>query len=135
MAPEQGLTIAGKTLASRLIMGTGGMSSVEQLRRALVASKTAMATVAVRRIDPRTEGGILELLEELSIDVLPNTAGCFTATEAVTTAKLAREAFETDWIKLEVIGDDRTLLPDPVELLRAAELLTNEGFVVRDWAS
>jgi thiazole synthase len=134
MAPEQGLTIAGKTLASRLIMGTGGMSSVEQLRRALVASKTAMATVAVRRIDPRTEGGILELLEELSIDVLPNTAGCFTATEAVTTAKLAREAFETDWIKLEVIGDDRTLLPDPVELLRAAELLTNEGFVVLAYA-
>ena len=132
--PEQGLTIAGTTLSSRLIMGTGGMSSIEQLRRALIASKTSMATVAVRRIDQSTQGGLLELLEELSIEVLPNTAGCFTAAEAVTTAKLAREAFETDWIKLEVIGDDRTLLPDPVELLRAAEELTGEGFIVLAYA-
>jgi thiazole synthase len=132
---DDGLVIAGRRLGSRLIMGTGGMSSMLQLRRALVASGTTMATVAVRRVDPGTEGGLLELLDELSIDVLPNTAGCFTATEAVTTAHLAREAFETDWVKLEVIGDDQSLLPDAVELLRAAETLVDEGFVVLAYSS
>jgi thiazole synthase len=131
---DEGLEIGGRRLASRLIMGTGGMSSLSQLRRALVASGTAMATVAVRRVDPTTEGGLLELLDELEVEVLPNTAGCYTAAEAVTTAKLAREAFETDWVKLEVIGDDQTLLPDAVELLRAAETLVDEGFVVLAYA-
>ncbi len=89
-----------------------------------------MATVAVRRVDPTTRHSLVDLLHQLGIEVLPNTAGCFTAADAVLTAKLAREAFETDWVKLEVIADDRTLLPDPVELLAAAEELVDDGFTV-----
>jgi thiazole synthase len=131
---EDDLTIGATTLSSRLLMGTGGMVSLDQLRRALVASGTQVATVAVRRIDPSTRGGLLDLLEELSIAVLPNTAGCFTAAEAVLTARLAREAFDVSWVKLEVIGDDRTLLPDPIELLDAATTLCAEGFDVLPYA-
>jgi thiazole synthase len=131
---DEGLQIAGRTLGSRLIMGTGAMSTMARLRDALVASGTSMATVAVRRVDRSTQGGLLETLESLGIEVLPNTAGCYTATEAITTAKLAREAFETDWVKLEVIGDDQSLLPDAVELLRAAETLVDDGFVVLAYA-
>jgi thiazole synthase len=125
-----GLTIAGEVLASRLLLGTGGMTSLHALRTALVESGAAMATVAVRRIDASGRGSLLSLLQELNVRVLPNTAGCATAGEAVLTAKLAREAFETDWVKLEVIGNDRTLLPDAVELLAAAEQLAEDGFVV-----
>ncbi len=106
------------------------MTSLRALREALVESGTALATVAVRRVDPSGKGALLDLLTEVGVRVLPNTAGCFTAGEAVLTAKLAREAFETDWVKLEVIGDDRTLLPDAVELLAAAEQLVDDGFVV-----
>lgn len=124
------LVVAGRTLSSRLLLGTGAMTSFHALEAALRASGTAMATVAVRRIEPSGEGALLKLLEQCGVGVLPNTAGCFTAAEAVLTAKLAREAFGTDWVKLEVIGDDRTLLPDPVELLSAAEQLVDEGFVV-----
>lgn len=124
------LVIDGRTLASRLILGTGGIPSMEVLDAVLEASGTALATVAVRRVDPASRGGILDALRARQVDVLPNTAGCFTAAEAVLTAKLAREAFATDWIKLEVIGDEDTLLPDAVELLDAAEQLCNEGFVV-----
>ena len=129
------LTIAGQELASRLLLGTGGMSSPESLRQALVESGSVMATVAVRRVDPTTRHSLVELLGGLGIAILPNTAGCFTASEAVLTAKLAREAFETDWVKLEVIGDDRTLLPDTVELVAAAEELVDEGFVVLPYCS
>ena len=128
------LVIAGEALESRLIMGTGGMVSMDQLRSALVASGASMATVAVRRVDPSTHGGLLDLFEDLGLRILPNTAGCFTATEAITTARLAREAFGTHWLKLEVIGDETTLLPDPIELLRAAEQLVDEGFVVLPYA-
>jgi thiazole synthase len=124
------LVIAGEVIGSRLILGTGGMASPESLSRALVASGTAMATVAVRRVDPTIRHSLVDLLSDHKVRVLPNTAGCFTASDAVLTAKLARQAFETDWVKLEVIGDDRTLLPDPVELLVAAEELVDEGFVV-----
>lgn len=124
------LCIAGEDLSSRLILGTGGMTSLQTLRDALVASGSAMATVAVRRVDASGRGSLVALFEELGIRVLPNTAGCATAGEAVLTAKLAREAFGTDWIKLEVIGDDRTLLPDAVELLAAAEQLADDGFTV-----
>ncbi len=127
--------VAGEVLASRLLLGTGGMSSLAALERALRASGTAMATVAVRRVDPSARGSLLDLLGALGVRVLPNTAGCYTATEAVLTAKLAREAFETNWVKLEVIGDDRTLLPDPVELLAAAEQLADDGFVVLPYTS
>ncbi len=130
VGPVDALTIAGRLIPSRIIMGTGGMTSTESLRSALVASGTSMATVAVRRVDPTTRHSLVDLLAELGIQVLPNTAGCFTASEAVLTAKLAREAFETDWVKLEVIGDDRTLLPDAVELVAAAEELVDDGFVV-----
>jgi thiazole synthase len=127
---EEGLCIAGEELASRLLLGTGGMTSLDALGAALSASCTAMATVAVRRVEASGKGALLSLLEELDVRVLPNTAGCATASEAVLTAKLAREAFGTDWVKLEVIGNDRTLLPDAVELLLAAEQLAEDGFVV-----
>jgi thiazole synthase len=134
-AADTPLTIAGQLFSSRLLMGTGGMASPESLREALLESGTAMATVAVRRVDPTTRHSLVELLGELNVRVLPNTAGCFTASEAVLTAKLAREAFETDWIKLEVIGDDLTLLPDAVELVAAAEELVDEGFTVLPYCS
>jgi thiazole synthase len=124
------LIVAGERFESRLWLGTGGMASLAALEAALVASGTEMATVAVRRVEPSARGSLLDVLAASGVRVLPNTAGCFTATEAVLTAKLAREAFETDWVKLEVIGDDRTLLPDSVELLAAAEQLVEEGFVV-----
>ena len=94
------------------------------------ASGAEMATVAMRRVDPSSRGSLLGVLDEPGCFVLPNTAGCFTARDAVTTAKLAREALETDWVKLEVIGDDRTLLPDASELLEAAEELVADGFTV-----
>jgi thiazole synthase len=129
------LCIAGESLPSRLILGTGGMTSLRALRAALVESGTAMTTVAVRRVDPSGRGALLELLAEVGVRVLPNTAGCATASEAVLTAKMAREAFGTDWVKLEVIGDDRTLLPDGVELLAAAEQLADDGFVVLPYTS
>ncbi|HXQ91088.1 MAG TPA: thiazole synthase [Acidimicrobiales bacterium] len=122
--------IAGKTLRSRLVLGTGGISSTEVLGAVIEASGSSLATVAVRRVDPAASGGILEVLRTHGVGVLPNTAGCYTATEAVLTAKLAREAFDTDWVKLEVIGDEDTLLPDAVELLDAAEQLCDQGFVV-----
>ena len=130
MAPDDPLRIAGTELGSRLLLGTGGMRSPESLAEALAASGTELATVAVRRVDPATRHSLVDLLERAGVRILPNTAGCFTAAEAVLTARLAREAFATDWVKLEVIGDDRTLLPDPVELLAAAEQLVDEGFVV-----
>jgi thiazole synthase len=126
----EGLAIAGQTVGSRLIVGTGGIPSLEVLDSVLEASAATLATVAVRRVDPSARGGILDVLRARSVAVLPNTAGCFTAAEAVLTAKLARQAFGTDWIKVEVIGDEDTLLPDAVELLEAAEMLCDEGFVV-----
>ena len=111
------------------------MASPESLREALVESGAAMATVAVRRVDPTTRHSLVDLLADLAVRVLPNTAGCFTASDAVLTARLAREAFETDWVKLEVIGDDRTLLPDTVELVAAAEELVDDGFIVLPYCS
>jgi len=122
--------VADTDVGSRLLLGTGGMTSPESLAMALRASGASLATVAVRRVDPATRHSLVDLLDELGIRILPNTAGCFTAVDAVLTARLAREAFATDWVKLEVIGDDRTLLPDPIELLVAAEQLVDDGFVV-----
>ncbi|HUO48706.1 MAG TPA: thiazole synthase, partial [Acidimicrobiales bacterium] len=129
-APADQLVVAGTPLASRLLLGTGGIASLDVLDAVLEASGTALATVAVRRVDAATQGSILDVLQRRSVAVLPNTAGCHTAAEAVLTAKLAREAFGTDWVKLEVIGDEDTLLPDAVELVDAAEQLCTEGFVV-----
>ncbi|GAA4042120.1 thiazole synthase [Nonomuraea soli] len=124
------LIIAGEKFASRLIMGTGGAPSLEVLDRALVASATELTTVAMRRLDPGARGSVLDVLKKRDIRVLPNTAGCFTAGEAVLTARLAREALDTNWVKLEVIADERTLLPDPIETFDAAERLVADGFVV-----
>lgn len=127
--------IAGTTIGSRLIMGTGGAPSLDVLEHALIASGTALTTVAMRRLDPTVHGSVLDLLRGLGVRALPNTAGCFTAGEAVLTARLAREALGTDWIKLEVVADERTLLPDPVELLDAAETLVDDGFTVLPYTS
>ncbi|GAB3644865.1 thiazole synthase [Glycomyces tarimensis] len=124
------LQIADKTFGSRLILGTGGAANHTQLAEAIAASGTELVTVALRRVDPSAQGSIADLLERSGVDLLPNTAGCFTAEQAVRTAHLAREAFGTDWIKLEVIGDEDSLLPDPVELLDAAETLVADGFTV-----
>jgi thiazole synthase len=122
--------VAGVELSSRLILGTGGAPSLQVVDEALVASRTAMCTVAMRRVDATTSGSILDVLDRRGVRVLPNTAGCRTAREAVQTALLAREALETDWVKLEVVADERTLLPDPVELLDAAQTLVAQGFQV-----
>jgi thiazole synthase len=122
--------LGGRQWSSRLIVGSGGFRSLEQMEEALVASGTEIVTVALRRVDPEAQGSVLDVVERLGLFALPNTAGCFTARDAVATARLAREAFGTDWVKLEVIGDDRTLYPDAVELLDAAETLVGEGFTV-----
>jgi thiazole synthase len=122
--------LAGAQRSSRLILGTGGFPSLELLREAIEASGTELVTVALRRIDPGMRGSLVDVLDAAGVELLPNTAGCFTARDAVMTARLAREAFETDLVKLEVIGDERTLLPDAPELLVAAEELVDEGFTV-----
>lgn len=119
-------------LTSRLVMGTGGARALSSLEAALCASETELATVALRRVSPDVDGSIYALLQRLGVGLLPNTAGCYSADEAVATARLCREAFETDRVKLEVIGDDRTLLPDVTATLVAAERLVAEGFEV--WA-
>jgi thiazole synthase len=128
------LTIAGRTLRSRLLLGTGGFPSLSLLGEAIHACGSELVTVALRRVgvggDPNQKGSLMDVLEREGVELLPNTAGCFTARDAVLTAKLAREAFSTDWIKLEVIGDEDTLLPDAPELLKAAEQLVDDGFVV-----
>ena len=124
------LVIAGRRLRSRLLLGTGGFPSLELMAEAITASGTELVTVALRRIDPGARGSLVDVLADAGVELLPNTAGCHTARDAVMTARLAREAFETDWVKLEVIGDEDTLLPDATELLRAAEDLVDDGFVV-----
>jgi thiazole synthase len=124
------LTIAGRTLRSRLLLGTGGFPSLAIMAEAIAASGSELVTVALRRVDPASRGSLIDVLAEAGVELLPNTAGCYTARDAVLTARLAREAFQTDWIKLEVIGDEDTLLPDAPELLSAAEQLVDEGFVV-----
>src|SRR6202165_4149366 len=127
---EDLLTIAGRTLRSRLLLGTGGFPSLEVLADAIAASGAELVTVALRRVDAAARGSLVDVLSDAGVELLPNTAGCHTARDAVLTARLAREAFATDWIKLEVIGDEDTLLPDALELLRAAGGLVEAGFVV-----
>jgi thiazole synthase len=129
-ALEDPLVIAGETFRSRLLLGTGGFTRLEALADAIRASGSELVTVALRRVDPGAHGSLVDVLDAAGVRLLPNTAGCYTARDAIATARLAREAFETDWIKLEVIGDDRTLLPDAALLLEAAEALVDEGFVV-----
>ncbi|WP_345712969.1 thiazole synthase, partial [Kineococcus glutinatus] len=118
-----------------LITGAGGASNLDVLADALREAGTELTTVAMRRVDPTARGSLLDVLRDLGIGVLPNTAGCRTAAEALLTARLAREALGTDWVKLEVVADDVTLLPDPVELLTAAELLVDDGFTVLPYTS
>jgi len=127
------MVIAGRELSSRLILGTGGFARLETLAAAIEVTGTAMVTVALRRMGVGGilgEGSLMDLLDTHGVDVLPNTAGCYTARDAIRTAQLAREALQTDWVKLEVIGDERTLLPDALELLAAAEALVGDGFTV-----
>ena len=124
------LTIAGRELRSRLLLGTGGFRSLEAIAAAIEASGTELVTVALRRIDAEARGSLVDVLDAAGVELLPNTAGCYTARDAVLTAKLAREAFGTDWVKLEVIGDEHTLLPDAPALLEAAEELVDDGFTV-----
>jgi thiazole synthase len=130
MTEADPLIIAGRKLTSRLVLGTSRYPNQQVLLDALAASGTEMVTVSIRRISVAREGeSLLELLGP-GYHLLPNTAGCYTARDAVVTAKLAREALETDWVKLEVIGDDETLFPDVEQLLIAAEELVKDGFVV-----
>ncbi len=126
------LTIAGRTFSSRLVVGTGKYPSHEVMQQAHLASGTEMVTVAVRRVDlsAKGESSLLSWIDRSKIFLLPNTAACYTADEAVRTARLAREAGLSNWIKLEVIGDERTLFPDNEALLIATRILVKEGFVV-----
>jgi thiazole synthase len=123
------LLIGGVPLRSRLLLGSGGFVHPARLAEAVTAAGAELVTVAMRRVEG-APGGLLEAIEGAGARVLPNTAGCLTAREAVATARLSREALGTDWVKLEVIGDRRTLLPDAVELLAAAETLVADGFTV-----
>jgi thiazole synthase len=132
---EDALVIAGEHFRSRLILGTGGAPSHEVLERALRASGTEMVTVAMRRVRSGAGGSVFDVVQRAGVRVLPNTAGCFTARDAVMTARLAREALQTEWIKLEVIADDRTLLPEPIELVDAAEQLVDDGFIVLPYSN
>jgi thiazole synthase len=133
-AIEDRLALGPLQLRSRLLLGSGGFPSLELMSAAIAASGSELVTVALRRVgtggDSSGAGSLLHALSAAGVAVLPNTAGCYTARDAVLTARLAREAFETQLVKLEVIGDEDTLLPDAPELLRAAEQLVDEGFVV-----
>lgn len=124
--------LAGKTFRSRLILGTGKYPSFQLMRSAHAISGTEMVTVAIRRIDLQAKGeeSLLNYIDSSKIQLLPNTAACYTAKDAIDTAMLAREALQTNWIKLEVIGDEKTLFPDNEALLEAARVLVKEGFIV-----
>jgi thiazole synthase len=124
------LVIAGEKLASRLFLGTGGLPRPALLEPVLTAARPGLVTVSMRRTPGTAAGGLLDTLHRHGAKILPNTAGCRTAREAVLTAELAREALETDWVKLEVIGDETSLMPDAIELLDGAEQLVRRGFIV-----
>ncbi|MEQ4524120.1 thiazole synthase [Nocardioides kribbensis] len=130
MSADDDLVVGGVALASRLLLGTGGLPSVALLPAVLAAARPGLVTVSMRRTGAQGPGGVLDVLDRAGVRVLPNTAGCTTAREAVLTAELAREALGTDWVKLEVVGDEATLMPDPVELLEAAGTLVRSGFTV-----
>jgi thiazole synthase len=126
------LRIAGREFRSRLIVGTGKYRSFQETARALEASGAEMVTVAVRRVNliDRAKESLLDYIDRDRYFILPNTAGCYTADEAIRAARLAREVGLSNWVKVEVIGDEKTLFPDNFELLRATETLVGEGFVV-----
>ena len=131
------LVIAGRTFSSRLIVGTGKYSSPAVMAKAHEASGADMVTVAVRRVNisDRTKESLLDFIDTSKIFLLPNTAGCYTADEAVRTARLGREAGLSNWVKLEVIGDEATLFPDNAALIEATTILVKEGFVVLPYTS
>jgi len=126
------LVIAGREFRSRLIVGTGKYRSFREMVRAHEASGADMVTVAVRRVNltDRSKESLLDYIDRKNFFILPNTAGCYSAAEAIRTARLAREVGLSEWVKLEVIGDEQTLFPDTQELVRATEVLVKEGFVV-----
>ncbi|PYP87367.1 MAG: thiazole synthase [Blastocatellia bacterium AA13] len=126
------LVIAGRDFHSRLILGTGKYESYDLMKKALEASGTEMVTVAVRRVPlaDRSKESFLDHIDLKKYHLLPNTAGCYSADEAIRTAMLAREVLDTKWVKLEVIGDERTLFPDNEGLLEATRALVKEGFIV-----
>src|SRR5213082_3714514 len=128
--------IADKTFTSRLIVGTGKYSSPAGMVQAHEASGAEMITVAARRVNlDRTKESLLDYIDTSKMFLLPNTAGCYSADEAIRTARLGREAGLSNWVKLEVIGDERTLFPDNAELLEATRILVREGFVVLPYTS
>ncbi len=129
---EDSLVIAGRAFRSRLIVGTGKYRSLPEMARAHAASGAEMVTVAVRRVNlsDRTKESLLDYIGREKMFILPNTAGCYSADEAIRTARLGREAGLSNWVKLEVIGDERTLFPETEELVRATKELVKEGFVV-----
>ncbi len=129
------LVIAGQPLASRLFLGTGGLSRPDLVEPVLAAARPALVTVSMRRTSSTAPSGLLAALTDHGVRVLPNTAGCHSAREAVLTAELAREALGTHWVKLEVIGDDRSLVPDVLELVEAAQQLVARGFVVLPYST
>ncbi|MDA8271523.1 MAG: thiazole synthase [Actinomycetota bacterium] len=129
------IKLGSLTLSSRLILGTGGAPSNEIIKEIIEASRAQLVTVALRRYEPRAANSLYELLRTMKVEILPNTAGCFTAKEAVLTAQLGREALETHNVKLEVLSNDKDLLPDPYELLDATEALAIDGFNVFAYTS
>ena len=124
------MQVAGVELPSRLWIGTGGLASVAMAADVVDAARPGLVTVSIRRTSDTGAGGLLDTLRAKGVRILPNTAGCLSAREAVLTAQLAREVLETDWVKLEVIGDETSLMPDVVELVEAAETLVQQGFTV-----
>src|SRR5580704_7181646 len=132
MAMNDSLVIAGRAFRSRLIVGTGKYRSFPEMRRAHEASGADMVTVAVRRVNltDRSKESLLDYIDREKMFILPNTAGCYNADEAVRAARLGREVGLSEWVKLEVIGDERTLFPETEELIEATRVLVKEGFVV-----
>src|SRR5436190_14224127 len=129
---DTSFTIAGRTFRSRLIVGTGKYPSNAVMAQAHEASGADMVTVAVRRVNitDRSKESLLDFIDTQRMFILPNTAGCYTADEAIRTARLGREAGLSNWVKLEVIGDERTLFPDNEALLQATKVLVADGFIV-----
>lgn len=136
MPLTQALTIYGQPLDSRLLIGSALYSSPEIMKKAIIASNSKVVTLSLKRQNPNESAGgkiwqyIQEIVKQTNGFLLPNTAGCKTAKEAITLAYMSREIFQTDWIKLETVGDDYNLQPDPIELLAATEQLMNDGFKV-----
>jgi thiazole synthase len=131
------LTIAGRVFSSRLMVGTGKYAGMEQMMRAITASGAEIITVAVRRVNisDRSKESLLDYIDLKKYTLLPNTAGCYTADEAIRTCRMAREAGLSEFVKLEVLGDEKTLYPDNEELLKAAKVLVKEGFTVLPYTS